>query len=215
MTIANALRACAVASLAMSVTGCTGLFHSNARPEQVYLLRATPIPPGTAPIAVSLRLNRPTAGPGLETTQIMLVQSDQRMSFFLAAGWPAIPANMVESLAVEKLRGSGLWQSVADSTSPFPSDYVLMVNVRRFEADYTSGNVAPEVHVVLDCIVGKREGREVIKSFLAESTVPASANKLSAVVTAFESATNAALDSLSTQTIEAVRAALANKPEDR
>lgn len=96
-----------------------------------------------------------------------------------------------------------------------PSDYVLLVNVRRFEADYTSGNVAPEVHVVLDCIVGKREGREVIKSFLAEGAAPASANKLSAVVAAFESATNAALDSLSTQTLEAVRTSLANKSEDR
>ena len=215
MTIATVLKTCAVAALAVSVTGCAGLFHSNARPEQVYFLRAIPVPPGTAPIATSLRLNRPTAGPGLETTQIMLLQADRRMSFFLAARWPAIPANMIEALAVEKLRGSGLWQSVADSTSPFPSDYVLMVNVRRFEADYTGGNVAPEVHVVLDCIVGKREGREVIKSFLAEGTVPASANKLGAVVAAFESATNAALDSLSTQTIEAVRTALANKSEDR
>ena len=220
MTIANVLgasvlRGCAVAALAVSVTSCTGLFHSNARPEQVYFLRATPDPPGAAPVATSLRLNRPTAGPGLETTQIMLLQSDRRMSFFLAARWAAIPASMIESLAVEKLRGSGLWQSVADSTSPFPSDYVLMVNVRRFEADYTGGNVAPEVHVVLDCIVGKREGREVIKSFLAEGTVPANANKLGAVVAAFESATNAALDSLSTQTIEAVRTALANKSEDR
>jgi cholesterol transport system auxiliary component len=214
VTISNSLMGCAVAALAVSMTGCTGLFHSNARPAQVYLLRATPIPRGAAPIATSLRLNRPTAGAGLETTQIMLLQSDRRMSFFLAARWAAIPANMVEMLAVEKLRGAGLWQSVADSTSPFPSDYVLLVNVRRFEADYTGGNVAPEIHVVLDCIVGKREGREVIKSFLAEGTVPASANKLSAVVAAFESATNAALDSLSTQTIEAVRTSLANRSTD-
>ena len=214
MTISKVLRVCVVAVLAGAVTGCTGLFHSDARPEQVYLLRATPVPQGTAAIATSLRLDRPTADSGLETTQIVLVQSDRRMSFFLAARWPAPPANMVEMLAVEKLRGSGLWQSVADSASPFPSDYVLLVKVRRFEADYTSGNVVPEVHVVLDCIVGKREGREVIKSFLAEGRVPASANKLSAVVAAFESATNAALDSLSTQTIEAVRTALAHKSDD-
>ncbi len=198
-----------------ALSGCTGLFHSDARPEQVYYLRATPIPQGTAPIATSLRLNRPTASPGLETTQIVLVESDRRMSFFEAARWPAAPPNMIETLAVEKLRGSGLWQSVADSGSPFPSDYVLLVSVRRFEADYTTGSVAPDVHVVLDCIIGKREGREVIRSFLAESSVPASANKLSAVVAAFDAATNAALDSLATQSIEAVRGALANKTPDR
>ena len=196
---------------AAALTGCSGLFHSDARPEQVYYLSATPGPQGLAPIATSLRFNRPSAGPGLEGTQIKLVQSDRRMSFYQEARWPASPANLVEMLAVEKLRGSGVWQSVADSASPFPSDYVLLVNVRRFEADYTGGTVAPEVHVVLDCIVGKREGREVIKSFLAEGSVPAAANKLGAVVAAFEAATNAALDSMETQTLEAVRPVLANK----
>jgi cholesterol transport system auxiliary component len=195
---------CAVAAL----SGCSGLFHSNARPEQVYYLRATPGPQGIAPIATSLRLNRPTAGPGLEGTPIMLVQSDRRMSFYEEARWPAVPANLVEMLAVEKFRASGAWESVADSTSPFPSDYVLLVHVRRFEADYTGGTVVPEIHVVLDCIIGKREGREVIKSFLAESSVPATANRLSAVIAAFEVATNAALDSMETQTAEAIRVAL-------
>jgi cholesterol transport system auxiliary component len=204
----------AVLSLLLSVTGCTGLFHSNARPEEVYFLRAAPIPAGAASVAASLRFNRPTADPGLQSTQIVLVKSDRRMSFFLAARWPASPANVVEMLAVEKLRGSGLWQSVADSASPFPSDYIVLVNIRRFEADYTGGGVAPDIHVVLDCLVGRREGREVVKSFLAEGTAPAGANKLSAVVAAFETATNAALDSLSTQTLEAVRASLAHKAPD-
>jgi cholesterol transport system auxiliary component len=204
----------AALSLLLCLTGCNGLFHSDARPEEVYYLRAAPIPSGAAPIATSLRFNRPTADPGLQSTQITLVKSDRRMSFFLAARWPANPANVIETLAVEKLRGSGLWQSVADSTSPFPSDYIVLVNVRHFEADYTGGAVAPDIHVVLDCIVGRREGREVVRSFLAEGTAPAAANKLSAVVAAFETATNAALDSLSTQTLEAVRASLARKSAD-
>ena len=213
MTIAIQ-RVGAVLSLLLSLSGCTGLFHSNARPEEVYYLRAAPVPSGSAPVAASLRLNRPTADAGLLSAQIMLVKSDRLMSFFLAARWPANPSSTVESLAVEKLRGSGLWQSVADSTSPFPSDYILLVNIRRFEADYTSGRVTPDIHVVLDCIVGRREGRDVIKSFLAEGTAPAAANKLSAVVAAFETATNTALDSLSTQTLEAVRTSLAHKGAD-
>lgn len=193
-----------------SVAGCGGFFHSNARPEQVYLLRATPIAPGeaTAPVAASVRMTRPSASPGLDSAQIVLVQSDRRMSYFLASRWPAPASNMIEMLAVEKLRGSGTWQSVADSASAFPSDYVLQVNIRRFEADYTGGGTAPEVRVVLDCIVGKREGREVIASFLAEGSATANTNRMSAVVPAFETATNAALDSLAAQTAKAVRASL-------
>lgn len=201
----------------IALAGCTGLFHSNTRPEQVYLLRATSAPPGAqraTPLAASLRLTRPTAAPGLDTPQIVLVQSDRRMSFYLASRWPAPAPNMLETLAVEKLRGSGSWQAVADSTSSFPTDYVIQVMMRRFEADYTGGAAAPDVHVVLDCIVGKRAGREVIASFLAEGTATASANKLSAVVAAFESATNTALDSMSAQTVAAVAAVPERKDAD-
>jgi cholesterol transport system auxiliary component len=202
--------------LSLALAGCGGLFHSSLQPDQVYILRAAPISagPATQPVAASVRINRPTANPGLDSSQVVLVQSDRRMSFFAMSRWASPPANLVEMLAVEKLRGSGTWQSVADSGSAFPSDYVVLITVRRFEADYTGGGVAPEVHVVLDCIVGKREGREVIASFLAEASVKASENRMSAVVPAFESATNAALDSLATRTAQAVRESLAHKSAD-
>jgi cholesterol transport system auxiliary component len=210
----------------VALSACGGLFHSNARPDQVYYLRATALEKGSAPgrdslasrsvtaadpLATSLRIARPTASPGLDSPQIVLLQSDRRMSFYLASRWPAATPNMVESLAVEKLRGSGMWQSVGDSTSSFPSDYVVQVMIRRFEADYSGGGSAPDVHVVLDCIVGKRDGREVVASFLAEGSAQATANRLGVVVAAFETATNAALDSMAMQTAGAVRLALARK----
>jgi cholesterol transport system auxiliary component len=208
-----ALLLCALlASVALS--GCGGLFHSNARPDQVYYLRATALEKGSAaaePFVTSLRVMRPTAAPGLDSPQIVLLQSDRRMSFYLASRWPAAAPNMVESLAVEKLRGSGMWQSVGDSTSSFPSEYVIQVKIRRFEADYTDAGPAPDIHVVFDCVVGKREGREVVASFLAEGSAQAAANRLGAVVAAFETATNTALDSMATQTAAAVHTALAQK----
>jgi len=194
------------------LAGCTGLFHSDARPDQVYYLRSTPLANGaaaTAPIAASLRFNRPSAAPGLDSPQIVLVQSDRRMSFFLASRWAAPAPSMIEMLAVEKLRESRIWQSIGDSASAFPSDYVMQVTMRRFEADYTGGGAAPEVHVVFDCMVGRREGREVVASFLAEGATQASANRLAAVVAAFETATNTALDSMVNQAADAVRTSMA------
>jgi cholesterol transport system auxiliary component len=201
------------ACLSVTLAGCGGLFHSDAHPEQVYVLRAEPIPADSsgAAVAASLRMNRPTANPGLDSAQIILMESDRRMSFFAASRWAAPASNLVEMLAVEKLRASGTWQSVADSTSAFPSDYVLQTTIRRFEADYTGGEAAPEVHVVLDCLVGKREGREVIANFLATGSARAAANRMSAVVPAFEAATNAALDSMAAKTAAAVRDSLAHK----
>src|SRR4051812_37333443 len=93
-----ALLLCMVLASA-ALCGCGGLFHSNARSDQVYYLRATPIEKSAADadlLATSLRVLRPTAAPGLDSAQIVLLQSDRRMSFYLASRWPASAPNMVE-----------------------------------------------------------------------------------------------------------------------
>jgi len=202
------LRPVAAVVLGLTAAGCSGLFHSGARPEQVYFLRAS-----AAPRAVesSVRVGHPQAQPGLDSPRIVLVQSDRRMSFYTGSRWPAPVPALVETLAVETLRASGSWKSVEDSASPFPSDYILQIVVRRFEADYTSGGAAPQVYVKLDCIIGRREGREVIASFVAEGSSAAARNRLGDVVAAFESAANAALRSLSDHALEAVQTAAERK----
>ena len=201
---------CAAALLA----ACSGLLHSTAQPEQTYYLRppaaaaaaaVAPAAPAAAP-PLSLRVGHPLADPGLGTPHIMLLRSDHRLDFYSGARWPAPTPEVIESLAVQTLRGSGQWASVEDSRSPFPSAYLLQMVVRRFDADYTAGAGAPEVHVVLDCIVGRREGRDVVASFIAGASAPAAANRLADVVAAFEQATGAALESLAQQALAAARA---------
>jgi len=203
--------------LCLSLSGCSGLFHSTAAPEQTYFLRAlsgtgaaaTAAPDGSkvTPTAagVSVRVGRPSAAPGLATPRIMLVQADHRMNFYAASRWPVAAPDLLEALAVQTLRSSGAWASVEDSASPFPSDYLLHFVVRRFEADYTEGGPAPVVHVVLDCTLGRREGRVVIAAFVASGTAPAAANRLGDVVAAFEQATGAALSALSQQATQVAR----------
>jgi len=196
--------------------GCTGLLQSSTKPEQIYYLRApgaggagaTAVVAAGAPApgaAPSLRVGHPVAAPGLDTPHIVLVQADHRMNYYTGSRWPATIPYVVESLVVETLRGSGRWSSVEDSASPFPSDYLLQLRVRRFEADYTAGGGAPLVEVLIDCIIGRREGRDVIATFTAAGSAPAAANRLGEVVAAFEQASDAALSSLSQQAAAAVQ----------
>jgi cholesterol transport system auxiliary component len=214
-----------------AMSGCTGLFHSTARPEQVYYLRA---PSGGTPASAtadaaagagaaasasaapdataaaqrpaSLRVVHPSASPGLDSPHIMLVQSDRRMNFFAGSRWPAPAPDMIESLIVQTMRASGAWASVEGIASPFPSDYLLQTSVRRFEAEYTGdGSAPPVVHVDLDCLVGRGEGREVIATFSVSASAPAAANRLTEVVAAFEQASDTALEALARQAAQAVR----------
>jgi cholesterol transport system auxiliary component len=210
----NARRGSALAVLLVGLAGsagCTGLFHSNAAPEQLYYLRApapTTAANSAAPLpanAPGIRVLTPLASPGLDSTHIMLVQADHRMSFFTASRWPSTAPEVVESLVVQTLRASGAWSAVMDSGSPFPADYLLRVSVRRFEADYTQGS-PPTVQVQFDCSVGRRAGRDLLASFSVAGSATASADRMSEVLAAFEQAAGTALDSLSQQTLAIVRA---------
>ncbi len=233
----------AAAVLLLAVGGCSGLLRSTSPLEQVYFLRAK-FPSAAEPAGAvgaagavgttaaagagtagahdvangagmaSVHVGRPVAGPGLDSSHIVLVESNRRMSYYTASRWPAALPEVVEDLASQALRASGSWSNVQSSDSPFPSDYILQIRIRRFEADYTSnaagGAGAPETHVVLDCTLGRRSGRDVVGTFTAEGSSTAAANRLSDVVAAFEDATNMALSSLAAHAADAVHAGTQN-----
>ena len=196
----------AILGLATLMAACSGGLHSDAPATQIYVLRASVHPQAqlTRPTA-SLHVSRPMAGPGLDSDHILLVQSDHRMSYFVASRWPADLPGVVESLAVDTLRTTGAWATVQDSGSAFSSEYLLQIVIRRFEADYSVSSSAPEIHVVFDCTVGRRTGREVIASFVAEGSSTAAANRLGDVVSAFEDASNKALADIAEHTAQAVQ----------
>jgi ABC-type uncharacterized transport system auxiliary subunit len=195
----------AAVCLTCSLAACSGGLHSDSPATQVYVLRAAVHPQAelTRPTA-SLHVSRPMAGPGLDSDHILLVQSDHRMNYYLASRWPSDLPAVVESLAVDTLRTTGVWTSVQDSGSAFSSDYLLQIVIRRFEADYSAGAAAPAIHVVFDCTVGRRSGREVIGSFVAEGSSTAAANRLGDVVSAFEESANQALADIAARTAQAV-----------
>lgn len=201
-------RGVVAAGLLASLAACSGGLHSDSPAAQVYVLRAAVHPQAelTRPTA-SLRVGRPIAGPGLDSDHILLVQSDHRMSYYVASRWPADLPAVVEALTVDSLRTSGAWATVQDSGSAFSSDYLLQIVIRRFEADYAVNPATPEVHVVFDCTVGRRAGREIVASFVAEGSATAAANRLGDVVAAFEEAANKALGDLAAHTAQAVRTA--------
>jgi ABC-type uncharacterized transport system auxiliary subunit len=165
-------------------------------------------------MGASVRVGRAEAGPGLDTTHIMLVQADHRMNFYSGTRWPVPAPQLIEALTVQTLRASGEWASVEDAGSSFPSDYLLQMHLTRFEADYTESAGAPVVHVMIECILGRRQGREVLTTLTVSGSSASAANHQAEVVAAFEQATGTALEALSQQLVQAVRADL-QRPEAR
>lgn len=200
------------------LAGCGGL-SSKSSPTVTYQLRAAPAAAvgDSAPTAaagalhsLTLQVLQPVAGPGLETDNIMLTRPEHRLDRYAASRWPAPAPRLLASLAVETLRNRALLSAVHDEASPFQSDYILRIAIRRFDADHSDGREAPLATVVLDCAVGTRGERRLLGSFVAQGTAAAADNRMAAVVAAFEQATRAALGSLADQSLAIIAAEAAS-----
>jgi cholesterol transport system auxiliary component len=182
----------------LALSACASILRSNAPASQVYLLRATPAPlekSVATPAASSLQVALPQAAPGLYSDRIVIVEPAHRMSYYARSQWAAPVPVLLQTLIVERLRTTGAWVAVNDSESAFASEYYLQIAIRRFEAEYAA-DPSPTVRVNLDCAIGRRASRELLATFSVEGAAQATANRVSAVVAAFEQATNASLDEL-------------------
>ena len=185
----------AIALLGLSaLAGCGSVFESSIPAAQAYVLRLPP-PASRAEGAAagSVRVQRPEAGPGLDSDRIALLRSDRRFDFYAASRWAAPAPDLMESVLVDQLRASGAFTAVFEDTSPYPPRYNLRCSLARFESDYSSNGAAagsaPVVQVALDCTFGRHRDRALLANFTARGSAPARDDRLGAVVAAFESAT--------------------------
>ena len=204
------MRVLTILCAAFALNACSGVFESKLAAPQAYVLR---LPPSAAPAvaadAGSLLIQRPEAGPGLDSDRIALLRSERRFDSYAASRWAAPVPDLMESVMIDALRATGSFSAVFDDSAPFAPRYSLRCALRRFEADYTSergGAIgrAPTVHVALDCTLGRRRDRELLASFTARGSSVAAADRLNEVVAAFEAAAAAAMKELSSAAADAV-----------
>jgi cholesterol transport system auxiliary component len=191
------------------LAGCSGGLKSNLPISQVYVLRPTWSAPATAATAPagSVQVTLPLAAAGLATDSIVVLRSGERLDYYRGARWAGATPGMLQTLAIDALRGTNRFAMVQSDAGPFASEFVLSLELRHFEAEYT-GPGPPTAHVELVCTFGKRGSRDVIASFTVDGKVAADADRLQAVVAAFERATGDAL----TQMAANISVSAAGKP---
>jgi cholesterol transport system auxiliary component len=201
---------------AICLAGCTGsLFQSKVKPPTVYWLSAGPEspalrppaadPPAGAPAAfipVDLAGLKPRLRPGLESDRIAVLYPDRHLDYFADARWSGPLGEVLEDLAVQEFRSHANLRSVRGEASVFGSAYWLEIEVRDFQAEYTSGATAPTVRVHLLARLGGSGDRRILGQFAAIAQRPAAENRLSAIVDAFAHAADAALTEIAAQADE-------------
>ncbi len=212
-------RSLALLLVSLAIGGCGGFFESSVPAQQAYVLRlpSRPAQTGVTKVVGSVRVQRPVAGPGLDSDRIVLLRSDRRFDVYAATRWAAAAPDMLASVLVDQLRGASLFSSVLDDTAPYAPRYNLRCGLTRFEADYTGGGRVPTIEVVLDCTFGRYRDRTLLANFTAHGSATAGDDRIGAVVAAFESATGKAIAELERNVGDALAAEKPpeNPPENR
>jgi len=177
-----------------ALTACFSGLNSKTPAPQSYVLRprfATPAAPASAR-AGSVVVLRPSAAAGLGGDGIAVLRPGARLDYYSNVRWAGDAPSTLQSLVIDSLRNADSFATVESDSGPFASQYILGLELEHFEAQY-SGDGPPSIEVTLVCSLGRRSDRNVIVSFTAHSSVQADADRMQAVIAAFEQATAQAL----------------------
>ncbi|MBJ6982380.1 ABC-type transport auxiliary lipoprotein family protein [Luteimonas sp. MC1572] len=95
-----------------------------------------------------LAINAPSAARTVDTFRIAVRPSPGELQVYSGASWARSPTDMVEEVVLRTLEDSGHIAGVARRGSGVAPDYRLLLDLRRFEADY-AGRATPAATIEL------------------------------------------------------------------
>ena len=158
-----------------------------------------------------LLIELPEAPAGLNTTRVALLRDQTELEYYARANWTDRAPSMIQTLIIESFQNSGAIIAVGRESIGLRSDFVLKTELREFQAEYRAGAPAgsgPDAHVRLNGILVKMPQRAIIASVQIDRSQPAAADRLAAIVAAFDDALGSALKELVTWTLTTGQAAV-------
>jgi cholesterol transport system auxiliary component len=175
-------------------TACVGsILKSDNEAPNLYRLAAPPASgasagAGAAP-AHAITVARPRAVSSLDTERIAVTTPGHGFDYLAGARWADTAPQMVQQLLVDTLIAGGRFATAVAAPSRVPTDLLLEVELRHFEAVYASVGEPPRILVELQAnLVDVRRGARVA-SFDSRAEATAARNDRTAVVAAFQDAT--------------------------
>ena len=162
------MRIAIVAAAAVLAAGCFGGLKKEVEQPLMYRIDAPRLAPG-APLAADLKVVVGSLAPGLDGPDIATRWPGQRIDYVAGARWAEELSALLESALVESLQDSGRLRSVQGDLGRFRATHTLVVEVRRFEADYAGGGL-PVAQVSFAATLGRTSDRRVLTSFTVSAS---------------------------------------------
>jgi cholesterol transport system auxiliary component len=198
-------RAIFVGFVTLTIAACTGGLLETKLPVPVsYVIASLPagaVNAGT-PTEVDISVGRPDVAPGLDTDRIAVLKGRQ-LDYYRAARWGGSTTETMQAFLVSSLQDQQIFRSVTPEQARVAGDYVLDVEVRHFQAEY-SGSGAPRVHVMFIGRLIRVVDRQLVGTLPTEAHADAGEERLGSVVQAFETAAQLATKDLAGKLAELV-----------
>lgn len=190
------LRSLSLTLLALPLAACVSLLP-RSEPAQLYRFEiADPAPSvGNGSRATVLKMTtgfqRAAAGDGILTTG-----AGGEAAYIAGARWVSPASVMFDEQLEKAFHGAGRLRLVGRGEMA-RADYVLRVEVSRFEARYDKGpRGAPLVVVEVRAVLTSQADRKVLDDRLFTASVRAADNRVSAIVPAYDAAVTTTLGDL-------------------
>jgi cholesterol transport system auxiliary component len=198
------MRIAIIVVAAVLAAGCFGGLKKVVEQPLLYRIEAPRLAAGV-PLASDLKVVVGPLAPGLDGRDIATRWPGNRIDYVAGARWAEELSSLIESALVESLQDSGRLRSVQGDLGRFRATHTLVVEVRRFDADYAGGGL-PVAHVALSATLGRSSDRRVLATFGIAATESATENRQSSVVAALDTAFDRAVQDVAGRSFDAIAA---------
>ena len=184
--------------------GCSAQsFITAPTPPQIYLLRPRLGSIAAQKVSWALAVSAPSAPLSLASRRIAIQRSADTLDFYADAAWQDPAPRLLQRLVVEGFEDSGKITAVARTQSGLHADYLLQLDLRRFQAIYPNPDGAPVAEVDVIARLIRLSDRKVVATTRIRTQAPARANSIAAAVSAFDLSTAKAVEKLVAWTLAA------------
>lgn len=190
------LRASAGLGALALLPGCTSFLAQVDTPPNLF--RLTPkstFGDDLYPVTWQLVVDQPYAAAAINSARIALMHNPIQIEYYARANWTDRAPDMIQGLIVESFENSGLISSVGRQSAGLRSNFVLLPEVREFQAEYLNGT-PPVAHIRINVKLIQMPNRVIVANESFEAESPAAADTVEDVVVAFDEALGKVLKNL-------------------
>lgn len=177
----------ALLAVALLAPGCS-LLGSRKTPATQFAPMPTPTLDASAPrLDAQLAIGPVQTARPYDSLRIAVRPTPQELQVYKDGVWVQRPSEMLTASLLRLLEDSGRVRAVARAGSGVNAEYRLLLDIRRFEADY-AGGATPRATIEVSAKLLRSAASDVVASRTFLETEPAAGTAVPQVVDAFDRA---------------------------